>query len=54
MIVDDEKKFPGKKRKSLLDPNMKYIQKKLETIFVVILLWVILLFRLYFLTYKNK
>ena len=25
MIVDDEKKFPGKKRKSLLDPNMKYI-----------------------------
>ena len=41
MIVDDEKKFPGKKRKSLLDPNMKYIcisSKKLETIFVVILL----------------
>ncbi len=27
MIVDDEKKFPGKKRKSLLDPNMKYIKK---------------------------
>ena len=25
MIVDDEKKFPGKKRKSLLDPNIKYI-----------------------------